>query len=149
MPKIFNFYVPAEYNFKQYFLPKINHLDLEYFEVDSHRHGIQRKGNNHLVVFLDYCLKKAPSHFTETNNDGVGSFFLEKTDEAKLFKKMFEDQGEVAVFTLSYNARMSVVAWKLLVDIANDERVLVRDDHGRLVTGPQCVQEHKELLGQA
>lgn len=149
MQKTVHLYVPVEYSFKHYFLPKINPSAFESFEVDRHRHGIQRKGNNHLVVFLDFRLQKEPSQFTSSGDGATGEFFLQKPDEADLFHRTLGRQKQVAVYSLAYQARMTVIAWKLLVDITDDEKVLVRDDHGHLKAGPQCAGEHRKLLGQA
>lgn len=149
MPMIFNLYVPGEYTFESHFLPRIQETHLECFEVDRNRHGIQRKGNNHLVVFMDFCLKGPPSKFTEPDGDGAQEFLFEKPHEIEFFNRVFAGQKEVAVFSLAYKARMSVILWKLLVHIADDERMMVEDDQGNLMTGPQCVQELKHLMGQA
>ncbi len=146
MPMVFNFYVPADYGFKNYFLPKIKHPSLEYFDVDRDRYGIQRKGNNHLVVFLDYCFQKAPSEFTEPKGDGANDFVFEKPHQIEFFNRMFRHQKEVAVYSLSYHARMSVIVWKLLIDITDDEKVMVEDNLGHLMTGPQCAREFEQLL---
>ncbi len=148
MPKKFKIFVPGEYTFMNYFLPGIKNPALECFEVDKRRHGVQRKGNNHLVVFLDFCLKKESSKFIEANGNETEDFLMETPADIDFFKRMFGCQKEVAVFSLSYNARMSVIAWKLLIDIANDEKLLVVDDSGKLMRGPECVKEHELLLGQ-
>src|SRR5579859_4954853 len=132
MQKTVHFYVPAEYGFKSYFLPKINPSAFENFEVSRHRHGIQRKGNNHLVVFLDFHLQKESTLFTAPGGHEAGEFFLKKPDDAELFRRTLGRQKEVAVYSLAYQALMTVIAWKLLVDIADDQKILVLDDHGHL-----------------
>jgi hypothetical protein len=147
MSMTFNLYVPSEYTFKNYFFPRIQNPSLEFFEVDKRRYGIQRKGNNHLVVFLDFCLKKPPSEFTRLNSSEAGDLLVESPAVIELFNRMFGRQKEVAVYSLSYNARMSVIAWKLLTEIANDEKIMVEDDSGQWMSGPECVRELKELLG--
>jgi len=146
MLKIFNLYVPVEYTFKNYFLPRINYSDLEYFEMGPHRHGIQRTGNNHLLVFLDFCLKKPPSKFTKAKSVETGDFRMRTPAEIKLFKRIFARQKEVAAFSLTYHPRMSVMLWKLLIQVVDDPKIMVRDDSGHLMTGRQCIQEIKKLL---
>lgn len=149
MPMIFNLYVPADYTFKNYFLPRIKRPSLECFEIDKNRHGIQRKGNNHLVVFLDFCLKKPPSEFTNANSGEADDFLIEEPADINFFNRIFGRQKEVAVYSLSYHGRMSVIAWEVLIEIADDEKVVLENDFGKLVRGPEWVQDHKVLMGQS
>jgi hypothetical protein len=148
MPMIFNLYVPAEYTFEIYFIPKIKSPSLEFFDVDKNRRGIQRKGNNHLIVFLDFCLKKRALEFTKNNSGEADDFLIESPSDIKFFYRMFGQENEVSVFSLSYHGRMSVIAWEVLIEIADDPRVVVEDERGKLVDGPECIQEYKMLMGQ-
>src|ERR1700733_14304446 len=111
MSKIFNLFVPGEYTFENYFIPKIKNPAVECFEVGKVRHGYQRKGNNHLVVFLDFCLKKETSRFTKVNGSEAEHFLLEDQTDIELFNRVLRQQKEVAVYSLAYNAKMSVIAW--------------------------------------
>lgn len=148
MPKIFNLYVPAEYNFNNYFLLKINKPTLEHFEVDSRRHGIQRKGNNHLVVFLDFHGKKSSSRFAEVLAEPQGEFFMKSDAEVGLFNQMFGGQKEVAVYSVAFTSKMSAFAWKVLFDLVNDDRILVEDDTRKLMKGADCAKSLSLVLGQ-
>jgi hypothetical protein len=148
MPMIFNIYVPSEYKFKNYFLPRIKKPSLKCFEVDKNRRGIQRKDNNHLIVFLDFCFKKNPSEFTHINGDAAGDFFIKEPAEIELFNGVFGQQKEVAVYSLSYHGRMSVIAWEVLIAIADDEKVLIEDETGKLIAGTEWVREHKAVMGE-
>lgn len=56
-------FVPGDYAFGNYFLPKIKNQTIDFFEVSHKRRGIQRKGNNHLVVFLEFVCKRAPAEY--------------------------------------------------------------------------------------
>ena len=141
MPMIFNLYVPAEYTFENYFLPRIESPSLEFFEVDEKRRGIQRKGNNHLIVFLDFCLKKASAEFIKTNSDGVDDFLIESPVDIEFFNRFFSPQKEVAVYSLSCHGRMSVIAWEVLI--------LIADESGKLMAGPVYVREHKKIMGRS
>lgn len=147
MQMSFYFYVPAEYTFEGYFLPKIDPSSLDFFEVDRRRRGIQRKGNNHLVVFLDYCLKAEISRFMEGEGGEADRFRMRTSAERGLFGGLFGDQREVAVFSLSYHARMSVIAWKIVVSLADNAGILVKNDAGNLMRGDECVHDLKGLLG--
>jgi hypothetical protein len=149
MPMIFNLYVPAEYTFESYFVPMIKGPLLEFFEVDKNRRGIQRKGNNHLIVFLDFCLKKPASEFTKNCGGEADDFRIEAPSDIKFFYRMFGQENEVSVFSLSYHGRMSVIAWEVLIEIADNPRVVVEDETGKLVGGPECIQEYKMLMGQS
>ena len=148
MPMIFNLYVPAEYTFKNYFLPRIKKPSLKCFEVDKKRHGIQRRNNNHLIVFLDFCFKKPPSEFTQTKDDEADDFLIEAPADIELFNRMFSRQRVVSVYSLSCNGRMSVIAWEVLIAIADDEKVLIEDESGKLVAGVEWVREHKAIMGE-
>jgi hypothetical protein len=148
MPMIFNLYVPAEYTFENYFLPKIESPSLEFFEVDEKRRGIQRKGNNHLIVFLDFCLKTAASEFTQGDSDQVLDFRFGTPADIDFFNRVFSRQKEVAVYSLSYHGRMSVIAWEVLNLIADNVKVVVEDESGKLMEGPAYVREHKKIMGQ-
>ena len=146
MQKLYNLFVPAEYHFKNHFLPKIKNPDLDCFEVDDSRQGVQRKDNNHLVVFLDFCLKGPPEQFLEEAKNDNYSYHFRSPQDVELFTKTFGQQKEVALFSLSFRPQMTVLAWKLLIDIAEDERTLVEDEEGRLLNGAHCVQELKQMM---
>ena len=148
MPKVFDIYVPGEYTFENYFLPKIKNSTLDCFEVDKNRHGVQRKGNNHLIVFLDFHLKKPSLEFTKINGDQVEDFFIEEPADIELFNRVLGREKEVAVFSLSYHARMSVIAWEVLLAVADNEKVVVEDDLDKLMDGPKYVRDLKKFLGQ-
>ena len=143
----FYFYVPPEYTFEGYFSPKVDPSSLEFFEVDRRRRGIQRKGNNHLVVFLDSCVQAEPARFLEPEEAGMNGLRMRTPAEKDLFNRLFGGQKEVAVFALSYHARMSVIAWKITAALADDERILVKNDAGNLMAGRECAHELKSLLG--
>ena len=145
MWKNFNLYVPGEYSFEKHFLAKIKNPILEFFPVNSRRYGVQRQGNNHLVVFLDYCLKKDFSKFSEADEGESGVYNLKNPTETEIFKDLFEGEKEVAVFSVSYHPRMSAIAWKLLIDILEDEKIMVEDDSGNFMRGPHCVKELRSL----
>jgi hypothetical protein len=149
MPMIFNLYVPVEYTFEKYFLPRIESPSLEFFEVDENRRGIQRKGNNHLIVFLDFCIKKASSEFTKSKSDGVDDFLISSPVDIEFFNRMFILQKEVAVYSLSCHGRMSVIAWEVLNLIADNEKVVIEDESGKLMAGPAYVREHKKIMGRS
>ena len=146
MQKIYNLFVPAEYTFKNHFIPKIKNPVLESFEVDSSRQGIQRKGNNHLVVFLDFCLKAPPEKFLEVAESENFEFHFRASGDVDIFRKKFAGQEAVALYSLSYNPRMTVLAWKLLMDIADDGRILVENEDGTLMDGHACVEDLKQML---
>ena len=148
MAKNFNLYVPSEYTFLDYFRPRIVDPGLEWFEVDLRRHGVQRKGNNHLVVFLDFRFQGPPSFFTGGSGK-AGSFGLRTPAEAELFNRVLGGEREVAVYSLAYHVRMSILAWRLLTQVADDGRVLLEDEPGLLSPGPDFVREHLRLLGSA
>lgn len=148
MPKNINLYVPAEFTFMNYFLPGIKNKTLEHYEVDAKRYGVQRVGNNHLVVFLDFRLKKASPQFIKALEGRADDFFLKNPADIDLFGQVFKSQKEVALFSITYSSRMSVIAWKLLIDIADNDKILVEDDKGHFMKGPDCVQELKALLVQ-
>ena len=146
MSKIFKLYVPPEYTFENYFCPRIVNREMECFDVDHKRHGFQRKGNNHLVLFLDLQMKMATAEFLQGCGEGADEFHLKTLEDIELFKNVFEGQKEVAVYSLAYQARMAVIAWKMIMEVAENEQVLVLDDSGKLMRGPECVEEHKRLM---
>ena len=146
MQQLYNLFVPAEYTFKSHFVPKIKDPILDCFEVDGSRQGIQRKGNNHLVVFLDFCLKAPPEKFLEVAKNENYDFHFKTPPDVELFMRVFGQQKEVALFSLSFNPRMTVLAWRLLIEIADDDKTLVEDEGGHLRTGPDCVRELRELM---
>lgn len=148
MKRNFNIYAPAKCTFENYFLPRVQKPALDHFEVDKKRYGIQRKGNNHLVVFLDYHGKKNVAKFSEVGGGEQGEFFTKPSSEAGLFATIFSGHGEVAVYSISYSLKMSVFAWKLLSEVVDDAKVLVEDDSGHLMTGPDCAKAMRELLKQ-
>ena len=149
MWKNFNIYVPGEYTFEKYFLPRIKNPILDLFPVNARRYGIQREGNNHLVVFLDFCLKKESAKFAEVEEGESGVFNLKNPAETEIFNGLFAGQKEVAVYTVSYHPRMSAIAWKLLIDILDDEKIMVEDDSGNFMRGPNCVKDLKSLYEKA
>lgn len=145
--KNFNLYVPGDFQFGNYFLPRIKNPQLEFFPVNARRYGVQRQGNNHLVVFLDFCLKKSPYQFIEIDETESGVYNLIAPMDVEMFNRLFGLEKEVSVFSVSYHSRMSAIAWKLLIDIAEDERIMAEDDSGNFVGGPQCVRDLKHLFG--
>jgi hypothetical protein len=149
MLKNFNIYVPGGYSFEKDLLPRIKNPILEFFPVNARRYGVQREGNNHLVVFLDFCLKKDPAKFAEAEEGESGAFNLKNPTETEIFNALFSAQKEVSVYTVSYHPRMSAIAWKLLIDILDDEKIMVEDDSGNFMRGPHCVKELKALYGKA
>lgn len=148
MPMNYNIFVPAKYTLENYFLPKIKNPTLEHFEVDRKRHGIQRKGNNHLVVFLDFRGKKSSVDFAELGGGDQGEIFMKNQEELTLFRKVFKDHKEVAVFSLSFNSRMSVFVWKVLIELVDEELILVEDESGKIMSGPDCARSLRSLMGQ-
>ncbi len=146
--KNFNLYVPGTFKFENYFLPRIQNPTLEYFVVNARRYGIQRKGNNHLVVFLDFCLIKPPGQFIETDETETGVYNLKTPATLEMFNRLFIREKDVSVYSVSFHSRMSAIAWKLLIDIADDDKIMIEDDSGNFVGGPQCARDLKHLFGQ-
>ncbi len=144
MSKRFNLYVPGDYTFKDHYLPLIDKIGLDSFEAGPHRYGIQRKDNNHLVVFLEHSLHMAPSHFIQ--GDETGRFALETPQEAALFERVLGKQKDVSVFSLFYTPRMTPMAWRVTAEIADDPKCLVMDESRHFLTGPDCVLELKSLM---
>jgi hypothetical protein len=144
MSKRFNLYVPSELSFHRHFKPLLEQTDLESFEADHHRFGIQRKGNTHLVVFFEHSLTLEPSQFLQVNH--TGRFGMENSQEKALFEKVFGSQKEVSVFSIFYTSRMTPLAWRLLIEIADDPRVLVMDEARHFMPGPDYARDLRELL---
>lgn len=144
MSKRFNLYVPGEYTFKGHFKPRIESAGLDSFEADTHRWGIQRRENNHLVVFMEHSLTMEPSHFTHAEE--IGRFALESSGEKTAFQKILGGQREVSVFTLFYTSRMTPLAWRAMVGMVDDPRILVMDETRHYAAGPDCVLELKGLM---
>jgi hypothetical protein len=136
-------YVPVGYSFGNYFIPKIKNPNLECFEAGRTRMGIQRKGNNHLVVFLEFGFKKRPLPGEKVDlNEQPWPEEFHREFVVSFFKK----EPEIALYKLVYDARMSIVAWEILTEIADDERILVDEGLGSCLNGPQLANELKELL---
>jgi hypothetical protein len=134
--------VPGEYDFSTYFERKIRNPKLEIFEVDTRRRGIQRKGNNHLLVFLNFEYKKKASEL----------YTLELREDKTLYlsehsrRELVHEKQEISVYSLVYEARMSLIAWEVLVEIVNDNRIIVDEGVGGLTRGPDLAVELKQLL---
>jgi hypothetical protein len=143
MQKNIYLFVPTEYSFAGYFIPKIKNPHLECFEAGKNRLGIQRRGNNHLVVFLEFGFKKRPAGLA------AGDLSEQPWPEEyhrKFVGSFFRKEHEISVFKLIYEARMSIVAWEILAEIADDERVLADEGLGSCLSGPQLARELKDLL---
>ncbi len=143
MQKNIYLYVPAEYSFENYFIPKITSPQLECFEAGRTRLGIQRKGNNHLVVFLEFSFKKRP---VSDDKGDLNENPWPQEFHREFVSSFFHKEPEIALFKLVYDARMSIVAWEILTEIANDDRILVDEGLGSCLSGPQLAKELKELL---
>ena len=144
MSKRFILYVPGAYHFRERFYPRIKKAGLDCFEADAYRWGIQRQESNILVVFLERSLHKGSSHYT--HGEEIGRFALETPQEQEIFQKVLGGQKEVSVFSLFYTPRMTPLAWRTMVAIADDPQILVRDDSRHYLTGPDCVLELKGLM---
>ncbi|HVZ80676.1 MAG TPA: hypothetical protein VHE12_07740 [bacterium] len=144
MTKRYNLYMPGEYSFKGHFLPLIEKAELDAFEADTHRWGIQRKDNNHLCVFLEHSLKMGPSHFTQ--GEETGRFAIQAPKDKALFERILGDRKEVSVFALFYTPRMTPLAWKVMIELADDPKILVMDDARNFMPGPDCALELKGLM---
>ncbi len=138
--------VPGEYTFENFFAPRFKKTNLEIFDVDTNRRGIQRKGNNHLVVFLDYVYKKPLDQFSETQGIESETIVYLTQTHIEFFKQMFDHQKELSVYALSYDARMSLIAWEVITHIADDKRVLVEEGFGEWMKGPELARELKDFL---
>jgi hypothetical protein len=146
MIKEFLLFVPGDYAFGNYFLPKIKNPNIDFFEVSHMRRGVQRKGNNHLVAFLELVCKRPPAEYPILLDGEAGALILVNPSEREFFTQMFKNQKEVALFSLHYHARMSVLAWEIMVEIADDPRVMVKDDSVELARGVDIAAELKSLL---
>ncbi len=146
MTKEFLLYVPSSYTLRNYFLPKLEKPAMESFEITSNRIGIQRKGNNHLVVFLEFSFKRPMEEFFLIHDGEAGDLFLHSPSDREFFRQMYIDEKEVSVFSLAYHPRMSVLAWESIAEIADDPRIIVRDVSDELIKGDELAREFKELL---
>lgn len=144
MPKHFNLYVPAALTYRDHFLPRIGRAGLETFEVDAHRFGIQRPDHNHLLVFLEHSLTMEPPEFLQ--GDRTGRFAMEGPTEALLFKGTLAGEKEVSVYSLFYTNRMTSMAWRVILAVADDPRVLVMDEARHFLPGPDCALELRGLM---
>lgn len=146
MIKEFLLFVPGEYTFKNYFSPKIKNTTIEIFEINSNRRGIQRKGNNHLVLFLEFVCARPAGDYPIILDGEAGALMLNNASEREFFKNMFEGHEQVSIFSLQYHARMSVLAWETMVEIANDPRIMVKDVSSEWMKGTDLALELSEIL---
>jgi hypothetical protein len=144
MSKRFHLYVPGDYTFRGHYLPRIDQMGLDSFEASSRCYGIQRKDNNHLVVFLEQAALTEPSYFTSGKEND--RFALKTPGEIELFEKTLGHHKEVSVFVLFYTARMTPMAWKVMAGIGDDPKVLVMDESRHFLPGPDCALELKALM---
>lgn len=76
----------------------------------------------------------------------AGALILENPSERDVFNRMFEGQREVSLYSLHYHARMSVLAWEIMLEIADDPLVLVKDDSGAMTRGADLAAELNQVL---
>jgi len=146
MIKEFLLFVPGEYTFANYFAPKIKNPNIEFFELNAKRRGIQRKGNNHLVLFLEFVCTRPAGEYPMVLDGEAGALMLDNPSDRDLFSRMFENHQEVSTFSLQYHARMSVLAWETMVEIADDPRILVKDVSSEWKKGTDLAAELNEVL---
>lgn len=144
MSKRFYLYAPGAYTFRGHYLPRLDQMGLETFETSSRCYGIQRKDNNHLVVFFEHSAQMEPSQFTR--GDEGGRFTLTTPQEIDLFEKTLGHHKEVSAFFLFYTPRMTPLAWRVMAGIADDPKVLVMDEARHFLPGPDCAQELRGLM---
>jgi hypothetical protein len=146
MSRSFIILAPAKYTYENHFLPLIKNPTLEFYKVDDDRYGIKDRKNSQFVVFLDFDGIENSSRFIENNvsKEDFNDCFLEDPTGRELFKEILAHQKKVATFQLVFHTRSLALAWKLLVDIADDENILIMDDAEAFFSGCDYVKAIKE-----
>jgi hypothetical protein len=104
------------------------------------------KGTITLVLFLEFVCARPAGDYPIILDGEAGALMLNNASEREFFKNMFEGHEQVSIFSLQYHARMSVLAWETMVEIADDPRIMVKDVSSEWMKGTDLASELSEIL---